>query len=201
MVKRTKGYILLLLLVITGLANRAPKQTLSGKERKNLVTQLKESKAEFINAVKYLSPEQLKFKPANKPSIKQIIQLQALAENNCWQIADTAVERPNEFLKNIPAKEERIFENLSNEELELLNPYAYKLVQKISAEKGGNIFYSNRAKMIKYVKTTTDDARHHFAQTPLGAVSIYQIINAAAANTFYFTLQINAVKAQPGFPK
>ena len=43
--KRTKGYTLLLLLVLTGLAGRQSTTTITSKERRFLIEELKESKS------------------------------------------------------------------------------------------------------------------------------------------------------------
>ena len=201
MVKQTKGYILLVLLVITGLASQVPKQTLTGKERKNLTTHLKDSKAAFLLAIQDLSPEQLSFTPDNYFSIKHIIQQQAFTEKMLWQIADSAVERTksnNEYNK----PNENVFsQNVLITNGQLLDPTGYKNAQKFSAERAQKIFAANRNKLIKYVKTTTDDARHHWAQTPLGQASIYQTLIAAADATTFYIEQINAIKSDPHFPK
>ena len=59
MFKRTKGYLLLTLLVLTGLAGNTHSNSLSGKERKVLVNHLKDSKTAFLKSVKNLSEDQL----------------------------------------------------------------------------------------------------------------------------------------------
>ena len=95
MYKRTKGYTLLLLLVLTGLAGRISMTTVTSKERRLLIDNLKDSKAYLQKSVKGLSELQLNFKAApNKWSIKECVQHIALAENNLWNMAETALKQP-----------------------------------------------------------------------------------------------------------
>ena len=61
MLKRTKGYTLLLLLVLTGLAGRISTTTITSKERRVAIDELKESKVAVLKSVKGLSEKQLNF--------------------------------------------------------------------------------------------------------------------------------------------
>ena len=73
MFKRTNGYILLTLLVLTGLAGRISMNTITSPERRLLIDHLKETKNTLVKSVKGLSEEQLNFKPApDKWSIKRM---------------------------------------------------------------------------------------------------------------------------------
>ena len=95
MFKRTKGYLLLTLLVLTGLAGNTHSISLSGKERKVLVNHLKDSKSVFLKAVKNLSEDQLNFKAApDKWSVKECIYHITLAETNIWAMAEAQLKQP-----------------------------------------------------------------------------------------------------------
>ncbi|HEX2535578.1 MAG TPA: hypothetical protein VHK69_17670, partial [Chitinophagaceae bacterium] len=59
MFKRTNGYILLALLVVTGLAGRISSDTISSKERRTLTGQLKDTRNALVKSVKGLTAEQL----------------------------------------------------------------------------------------------------------------------------------------------
>ncbi|MFL5788794.1 MAG: hypothetical protein ACJ748_12120, partial [Flavisolibacter sp.] len=61
MLKRTKGYFLLTMLVLTGLAGRLHTDTLSGKERRFLISELKLTSSDFLLSIKYLTPRQLNY--------------------------------------------------------------------------------------------------------------------------------------------
>ncbi|MEO6070966.1 MAG: hypothetical protein ABIN57_08710 [Chitinophagaceae bacterium] len=200
MVKRTKGYLLLILLVLTGLASQVPRATLSGRDRKDLVTQLKESKAQYLQNIKGLTPNQLTFKATGKLSILHWMQRQAIAEQNLWLMADTALKNTNEE-NHFGKSQNSALPLLGDKDQEVLNERLCRLMKTMNAEKVELQFVTNRANVIKYVKTTTDDPAHHFAQTPLGAVSIRQIISNISSNTDYYNRQIKEVKSQPGYPK
>ena len=62
MLKRTKGRLLLTLLVITGLAGTLKDTSLSHKERKSAMTLMKDSKTAALKSIKGLSEAQLNFK-------------------------------------------------------------------------------------------------------------------------------------------
>jgi hypothetical protein len=64
MLKRTKGRLLLTLLVITGLAGTLKDASISKKERKSAVSLMKDTKSDVINSVKGLSDAKLNFKAA-----------------------------------------------------------------------------------------------------------------------------------------
>ncbi len=83
--KRKTGYILLALLVVTGLAG-----TLSGsvskKERKYASTLMKETKTDALNSIKGLSDAQLNFKASPESwSAKECMYHIAIAEVNLWK--------------------------------------------------------------------------------------------------------------------
>src|SRR5688572_20951061 len=109
--KRTKGYTLLLLLVLTGLAGRLSTTTITSKERRFLIEELKESRTSLQKSVKGLTDEQLDFKASPGTwSIKECLQHVALAENNLWNITATA-------LKNTAAAEEKTKEKVNDEQV------------------------------------------------------------------------------------
>ncbi|MCH5597150.1 hypothetical protein [Niabella ginsengisoli] len=53
----------------------------------------------------------------------------------------------------------------------------------------------------KYIKTTKDDLRNHFAKTPVGTVDAYQLLVFLTAHSKRHTAQIIELKAMPNFPK
>ena len=95
MLKRTKGCILIILLVITGLAGTINNTSLSKKERKFVSDQMKETKIAVIKSVAGLSESQLNFKQAaDRWSVKECIYHLALAEKNLWQMLETTLKSP-----------------------------------------------------------------------------------------------------------
>jgi hypothetical protein len=191
----------LVLLVVTGLASQVSKDTLSGKERKRLLTELKESKASFLLCIKGLNENQLNFKSTSKCSIKEIIQRQALAEINLWQMADTASPQTFQYEKQKLTETNEKAIALDDAAQPVLNPFGCKKVKTFSVEKATKIFIAQRNNVIKYVQTTTDDVNKHFAQTSFGKITLYQILKSIPSNTEYYIQQAQSIKASPHFPK
>jgi hypothetical protein len=205
MFKRTKGYLLLTLLVLTGLAGNTHSNSISGKERRSLVNQLKDSKATFLKSIKGLSEAQLNFKPApDRWSIKECIFHLALAENDLWNLADAQ-------LKQAPNPEKRSEIKMTDEMISKIlvdRTNKVKTSASLEPDKGKwktadqaiEEFTEKRADLVKYVKTTTVDVRNHIVQMPFGYLDSYQLMLMIAAHILRHTSQIEEVKADPGFP-
>ena len=206
MLKRTKGYILLTLLVITGLANQVPSETLTSKERKFLINSLKDTKENLAKTIKGLSELQLNFKPAaDKWSLIECVQHLAITEQNLWMMADAALKEPanSEDRKEIKMSDQDMLNFMNDrskkiQAAEILKPEQSKW--KTTAE-AMNAFKESRMRLIKYVKTTTDDVRNHVAKAPFGSIDVYQVFLVISSHTARHTQQIEEVKADPGFPK
>ena len=206
MFKRTKGYLLLTLLVLTGLAGNTHSISLSGKERKVLVNHLKDSKSDFLKSVKNLSEEQLNFKAAaDKWSVKECIYHITLAENNIWAMAEAQLKQPvnPEKRSEIKITDEKLVQMMTDRSNKFQAPETFRPEQAKwkSADEALEEFKEKRAEHLKYVKTSTEDMRNHVAQTPFGYADAYQMILMLSAHTMRHTKQIEEVKANPNFPK
>src|SRR6187551_3828204 len=94
MFKRTKGYFLLTMLVLTGLAGRLHTNILTTKERHYLVTELKTSKKELLKNVEDLSAKQLNFKAdKNALSIKECVYKLISIEYSLWTSAQNSLKQ------------------------------------------------------------------------------------------------------------
>jgi hypothetical protein len=206
MLKRTKGYILLILLVITGLANQVSSDTLTSKERKFLISDLKNTKEGLSKSIKGLSETQLNFKPAaDKWSVKECVQHLAIAEENLWMMADGALKQPAnaEDRKEIKMTDQDMLNFMNDRSKKFQTAETFKPEQskwKTTAE-AMDAFKESRTKLIKYVKTTTDDVRNHVAKAPFGSIDVYQVLLMISSHTARHTKQIEEVKADPAFPK
>ncbi|MCW3119554.1 MAG: hypothetical protein JWM28_3636 [Chitinophagaceae bacterium] len=204
--RRKTGYILLALLVITGLAGTYH-SSLSNKERKTAVSYLRETKNLFLHSVKGLSNAQLDFKPApEKSSIRQCMEHLTIAERNSSNLAIKNLQQPSDAAKRkeVIIKDEEIIHLITEatqKEIssELLVPTAVGFKTT-----GSNLddFKMLREKNINFLKTTTADLRNHFLQYPeLGVVDNYQFLLMMAAHTRRYTLQIEEIKSNPDFPE
>jgi hypothetical protein len=196
MFKRTKGYFLLTMLVLTGLAGRMHTNILTTKERRTLVTELKSSRNDFLKSVEVLTPKQLNFKTnKNEMSIKQCVFKLTSIENNLWAAAKTSLKQETSSLQK----------TISNDEA-LTSFIQQKTFQcdelKFKNTKEALKFYKNeRADMLKYVHTSTENVRAHIAKTCAGNFDAYQLLLLNTIFAKYYTQQIETIKSNPNFPK
>ncbi|HEX2630001.1 MAG TPA: DinB family protein [Chitinophagaceae bacterium] len=208
MLKRTKGRLLLTLLVITGLAGTLSNPALNKEERKFALTQLKDTKANFIKSVKGLSETQLNFKTApDRWSIKECIFHIAMTETALTKMFETTMQTQAnpEKRADIKMTDEEIIKKFTDRTHkltapEMLNPLKSKPSWETAAE-ALSAFKDIRQDKLKYVKTTTEDLRNHVFQMPFGSIDGYQMILFMAAHSDRHTQQINEIKADPNFPK
>jgi DinB superfamily len=204
--KRKPGYILLALLVITGLAGTYH-SSLSNKERKTAISYLKETKNLFLNSVEGLSNVQLDFKPMpERWSIRQCVEHIAIAEKNISDIAIKNLQQPSDPAKRnqVIIKDEEVIQIITDRSQKVM---AAEFLQPITSSiktTGSDIdeFKMLREKNINFLKTTTADLRNHFSQYPVfGMLDDYQFLLLMAAHTRRYTLQIEEIKSSPDFPE
>src|SRR5215213_2106812 len=198
MLKRTKGYTLLLLLVLTGLAGRLFTTTITSQERRFLIDHLKESKNIFTKSVKGLSEEQLNFKASpDKWSIKDCMKHITLAESNLWNLAEATLKQPAnpEKRAEIKVTDAEFVKMIMNRSQKQQAPEGFRPEQanwKTESEIL-DAFKEKRGNLIKYAKTSTDDMRNHMAQLPFGYIDSYQLMLMISAHTTRHTMQIEEV--------
>jgi hypothetical protein len=194
------------LLVLTGLAGRLSTTTITSKERRFLIEELKESKTSLQKSVKGLTDEQLAFKASPGTwSIKECLQHVALAENNLWNIAAAALKKTATPDEKTQAKvtDEQVLKLLTARDKKLQAPESFTPVKANwkTADETLDAFKEKRALLVKYAKTSTEDMRNHIVQMPIGTIDAYQMLLYISAHTKRHTLQIEEVKANPAFPK
>ncbi|HEY0731529.1 MAG TPA: hypothetical protein VGD33_03835 [Chitinophagaceae bacterium] len=197
MFKRTKGYVLLTLLVVTGLASQVKNETLRTQERRILLQQLKDSKKEFIASIEDLKNHQLDFKQsASSLSIRENIGQLNEIECSLWKIARKKLERESASNKAIASdfKDDGI-KNLAGK------ASCKRNLVKGNCDQIEKQFKDSRAVLIKYVRTTTEDVRKQVVETPYGQLDIYQVLLLITAETERITLEIEKLKQDPSFPK
>ena len=205
--RRKTGYILLALLVITGLAGTYH-SSLSTKERKTAISYLKETKNLFLKTVSGLNKAQLDFKPApDKWSIRQCIEHLIITEKNTSDAALRNLQQPSEpsRRKEIAIKDEQIIRVITQQSVQPLAVDELSQPVKSRLKTTGrriDEFKSLREKNINFLKTTTADLRNHFIEYPaVGTMDNYQFLLMLAARTRQYTMLINEIKSNPDFPK
>jgi uncharacterized damage-inducible protein DinB len=206
MLKRTKGRILLTMLVITGLAGTINNSTLSNQERKFAITRLKDTRTNLLASIKGLSETQFNFKPsARKWCIKECLNHIILTEKELWDKLEAAMKEPANPEKRLELKISdkdllKALTGLTAKDMatESLQPGK---VSWQSTSESLSVFKSSRAQHLKYVKTTTGDLRNHFIQLPMGWVDCYQAVIFMSGRSNRHIQQIHEILTDPGFPK
>jgi hypothetical protein len=204
--RRSKyGYLLLALLVITGLAGTITSTSITSKERKFAANHLKDTKTDLLKTVKGLSQAQLDFKAApDRWSIKECTYHIAIAEKNIWQMLETALKQPAnpEKRSEIKLTDEQVIKMTEDrsKKVKTTEPFEPKNTPYKTIDEALESFKSARADHIKYIKNTTEDLRNHVVQMPFGWIDCYQVCLLMSAHSNRHTQQIEEVKADPNFP-
>lgn len=196
MFKRTKGYFLLTMLVLTGFAGKIHTDTLSGKERRTLFKELKISRVEVTESIAGLSAKQLNFKISkDQVSIKDCIYRLAAIENELWMKANASLQQETAIKKTVLNDEELVLVISSNK------PCENKAVKFKSVKEAMKLYKKNRNEMQKFLNTSTENARAHVAQTSFGNFDVYQLLLLNTILSDEYIRQIEKIKAHPNFPK
>jgi hypothetical protein len=197
MFKRTRGYVVLTLLIVTGLASQVSTPTINSNERKLVISRLKESKKHFIASVNGLSEKQLSYKPTGMHSIKEYCGLLDAYTKTTWSMAKTALQLP-------ASKDCRMTEAAC---IKMSGDMAKSCCSKscslgnISCNSGVTSRLKERqAELIRYAKTTTEELHGHTIETPAGKLDIYEALLSISSKTNETTEVIRRIKAHAGFP-
>jgi hypothetical protein len=197
---------LFLLLPVIILSFSAADTTLTKEEREAAINHLKETKEGFLNDVKGLSEAQLNFKTSpERWSVAQCIEHIALAENSIMGLVQNNQKQPADPSKHSEVKttDADVWARVTDRSHKATAPEFLKPSNKFkNSEEAVKAFVEQRDKNIEFVQTTNEDLRDHFMPHPaLGPLDDYQWILLIAAHSRRHTLQIEEVKADPGFPK
>lgn len=203
MLKRTKGRLLLTLLVTTGLAGTLNTSSLSQKERKQAINLIKSSRSEILNSVNGLSANQLNYKPSpEEPSIGELVMTMVSHEKACNEQIKSVMNQPAnaENRLKIAHMDDELLAKTSFTLLEGNIPSAneYKWRDPADAIKKFNAMRNHH---IKYIRTSTEDLRNHVVETSAGWIDCYQYYLLLADQSNYFAEKINQIKASDNFPK
>lgn len=201
MFKRTNGYILLTLLVLTGFAGRVTNETLNSKERRFLVTSLKDSRADLTGLVKGLSDRQLDYRPGKgQLSIREHVSHIVAAEKAYNAYARKALDEGTDQDAAGTLPDTELAAQLAKR-CPLPETTGVKATSRQRLEHTLDLYKEERAGAIKYIRTTTQDVRAYTTPTPAGAADVYQLYLAMSAHQARHNGQIRAIMQSPGFPK
>ena len=203
--KSKYGYLLLALLVTTGLAGTITSTSINNKERKYAATLMKDTKSDLLKAVKGLSDEQLNYKSApDQWSVKECVFHIALAEKNLWELVENCLKQPAapEKRKEIKLTDEQLVNMMEDRNLKVKTsePPEPKNVKWKTVDEALEYFKELRTDHIKYLKSTTEDLRNHVVQMKIGSLDCYQVCLFIGSHSNRHIQQLNELKADANFP-
>ncbi len=205
--RKKTGYILLGLLVITGLAGTIS-GSISGKERKNALGLMKNTRTDVLKSTKDISAIHANFNiPGRQWSVKECIYHIAASENKLWLWLQASLTMPANPEKRTEIKltdedvvnmmQERAYKGEFMESPELMHlSFNYKSLDQAIAD-----FKQKRAEHIEYIKSTTEDLRNHVVQTSLGWIDCYQLYLVIASHANRHVQQIKEINLDLPYPK
>jgi hypothetical protein len=178
---------------------------LTQKERDDAVSYFKETQKALADEIKGLSTNQLKWKPADSIwSVTDCIEHIALSEKNLfdWAMGTLKAEANPAKRAELKRSDEEIKKMITDRSFRVKTREGFIPTGQFGdAKQTLKVFDERREALIKYIKETKDDLRNHFAESPFGLVDTYQWLLFLSAHTKRHTLQIEELKANPGFPK
>ena len=178
---------------------------LTKKEREDAVSYFKETQKAVADEIKGMSDNQLKWKPADSVwSITDCVEHIALSEKNLfdWAMGTLKTEANPAKRAELKRSDEDIKKAITDRSFRVKTREGFIPTGQFGdAKQTLKVFDERREVLIKYIKETKDDLRNHFAESPFGLVDTYQVLLFLSAHTKRHTLQIEELKANPGFPK
>ncbi len=206
MLKRRTGKWLLFLLVTTGLAGTVSNNSLSFSERKQALNFTKDTYKELLASVQNLSGRQFSFTAKNsESSIRMLVCNLNAADEYLWSLLQDALKKPINPEKRTGIK-------LSDEELmQMAETPGFSAAQLLPAEQSKlncsglsqslRRFKSMRTRLIRYLRTSTEDLRNRVVLTGAGLLDCYQLCLLTGAISNRTTKDIISLKSNPAFPE
>jgi hypothetical protein len=204
---------LLLLSPFTYAADKADKTasattTVGAKDTKYLLDYMKKTRQDFLKSIKGLSEAQWKFKAApDRWSIAETAEHITLSEdfisNNIKEKVMKTPLATDEQKAKVRGQEESIIQKITDRSHKAQAPEPLKPTNRwANAKEIEKAFTEKRDANIAFAKSTPEaELRNHIAPTPVGDFDAYEWLLFMSAHTKRHTLQIEEVKADPGYPK
>lgn len=179
--------------------------TLTAKERSEAISYFVEAQKNLEKEIKGLSEAQLNWKPADSVwSVANCVEHIAISEKNIFDWAMSTLKEPADPTKRAEVKntDDAIKAMVSSRERKVKTQEAFKPTGQFgNTAQTLAVFLERRTANSNYIKTTQDDLRNHYSQSPVGLMDAYQILLFMNAHTKRHTDQIIEVKSHPAFPK
>lgn len=170
-----------------------------------LLDYFSETAGNLEKSVKGLSPEQMNFKPAeDRWSVSECLEHIILIDKALSDMAKKVIEAPAnpERKGEVKASDEEIITGMTDRSQKAQAP-EFGIPKGIysSTAEALKVFKEQRKQMREYIKNTSANLRDHITDSPGGPVDAYQFLLFISGHSARHTLQIEEVKADPGFPK
>ena len=199
--------LLTLVLCAASLPLLAEDPSFTPQERANVIQLLKDSRKETIDAVKDLTDEQWKWKPApDRWSVGEVAEHIVLAEGSLFGRLQAALDSPAnpEWAKKTAGKTELILKVMAPRMGKAQAPEAIVPQGKLSRAEVMARFDEVRAKTLRFAEETKVALKEHTSEHPFpifGTLNAYQWLIYIPLHNMRHDKQIEEVKATAGFPK
>jgi hypothetical protein len=199
-----KGLIFFSALVLISL--KPSDKTLTPQEREFATQFMVTTRDTLLMDVKGLTPAQLNFKTdSTRWSVAQCVEHIALAEAALTMAYQQGLNSPADPSKKDSVKysDQQIMHFLTDRSRKFQAPEMLKPVGTFGSFQAAlDSFVARRNRNIEFIKTTDAGLRDHFVTFPgFGVIDDYQVILFMVAHSKRHTMQLEEVKASPGFPK
>ena len=167
---------------------------------------MNESYTNLENAVKGLTPEQLAYKPSeDRWSIAQCLEHIVLTEPHLYEYQKAAMSQPAnpEKRSEIKFTDDQVMTMMLDRNHKAQAPAeAVPHGKYTDYQTALNDLQAQRKTLLKELgNPSISDLRNHVLDSPMGSIDAYQFLLFIPGHTMRHTLQIQEVKASPGFPK
>ena len=201
-----KQFFLLVTIVIASSFSKMGLDALTDSERKQAIDFFQKSKDHFLASVKGLSVAQLNWKAdSTRWSVAQCAEHIALSEKLIWQWNSSLMAAPAtpEKKSDVKITNEQLMAAVVDRSRKGQAPEMLRPGGKFpSTDAAVATFTLRRDSTMNYIRTTNDDLHSHYGVHPaFGTLDCYAMLLMLAGHSERHTLQIDEVKATPGFPK
>lgn len=199
--------ILTLVLCAASLPLWAEDPSFTAQERANVVQLLKDSRKEMIDAVKDLTDEQWRWKPApGRWSVGEVAEHIVLAEGLLFVKLQEALDSPpnSDWEKKTAGKTELILKVMAPRLGKAQAPEAIVPQGKLTRAEVMSRFDEVRAKTLRFAEETKIALKEHTSEHPFAffnTLNAYQWLIYIPLHNMRHDKQIEEVKATAGFPK
>ncbi len=180
--------------------------TLTPAERAFAVSYFERTSKEFFDSIQGLTTAQWNYKPANGGwSVAQCAEHIVLSEGVIFEEMKKILEGPvnPDVARGGQDRDQRVIAAELDRSKKATAPETLKPSGKFpTPDRVMAAFTEKRNRNIGFIKTTAEDLRLHVQKNPVFfEVDAYEYLLIIAAHSARHTAQLQAVKAEPGFPK